>query len=239
MFRKNRKPWVESLGINPSNLSLAASLLCCFFLSLAYQSEPVIQTAFHCQGTWTHLIYGVIFWTSIIRKSRTEHLMLDLLLHSVLFTDVFLQATLSLSEGHWYEDWFQQLVHEQQHIPTWPADERCCSAPEPTILIVHGTHRHSPSSSTNTQAGAETSAEMVTPCLLWRMESLVQYSEQRAFTSSQLNWAWIVQAPQWNLVPKADKYKADKLSNHEPSHVQFCSGKPLMGVNAITKKWNC
>lgn len=39
-------------------------------------------------------IYGVIFWKSTIRKSRIVHLILDLFLHLVLFTDVFLQVTL-------------------------------------------------------------------------------------------------------------------------------------------------
>lgn len=78
-----------------SNLSLAASLLCCFFLSLAYQSEPVIQTAFNCQGAWIHSIYAVSFWTNTIKNSRTEHLMLGLLLHLVLFPCVFLQVTVS------------------------------------------------------------------------------------------------------------------------------------------------
>lgn len=46
----------------------------------------------------------------------------------------------------------------------------------------------------------------------------------------------IVQAPQWNLMPEADKYKAEKPSNHEPLHVQFYSGKLLMSVKTIIKK---
>lgn len=44
--------------------------------------------------------------------------------------------------------------------------ERCSSAPGPPILIVHGIHRRSQSGPTSTEAAAETSAEMLTLCLL-------------------------------------------------------------------------